>query len=200
MRNRTLGTRERDPVSEKEQCQANRPRCRRQAANSRATSLSLARIATRAFGHKLAHNHIEKVEQLLREVASDHDCESIEIGFFGGEPLLNAAFIFEVLKCATSVLHSTPTHSELNISFDASLITNGVLLTGTLFRQPRDAGIKRFEVTLDGTRQVHDSRRPFKSGETSFTSIMENLTSIATLLREDYTPGPSFAVMSILVI
>jgi len=88
------------------------------------------------------------------------------ITVFGGEPLLNSP----KQKAAIEYLLKKSSDAKLDISF----VTNGYNLVNyaDIFRDKR---IREIQVTLDGTRSIHDKRRFLKSGEGTFTEIVKGI-------------------------
>jgi len=119
--------------------------------------------------------------------------KSLDVDFYGGEPLLSRALIREIAgrlrTCADNV----------GRDFSFSLITNGTLLTEATVRELAGLGLKRAKVTLDGPRENHDVYRPSVSGAGSFDIIVENLRKVCDLIavgiggnytRENYRAFP----------
>lgn len=93
----------------------------------------------------------------------------LEVVWYGGEPLLAMETIAD-LTARFKVLCS-----EKQAHYHASIITNGTLLTGEVARRLRELDVASAQVTLDGPPEVHDRRRPYRSGGGSFNRILENL-------------------------
>jgi uncharacterized protein len=88
------------------------------------------------------------------------------VAFMGGEPLLNRG----VLHAATRYAIERAGDAGVNVSF--ALTTNATLLTAA------DADFldaNRFAVTIsvDGTREIHNLLRPFKSGRGSYDRVTD---------------------------
>lgn len=124
----------------------------------------------------------------------------LRINFFGGEPLINKRAIKDIsreLKAYTG---------KKDIDLSIWIITNGILLDKELIRDLAPLGLKRIKVTLDGTREQHDSKRRFKNGMGSFDIIMDNLKEIAGLVPisiggnyDDETKGSIPTLLDLLV-
>jgi uncharacterized protein len=63
------------------------------------------------------------------------------------------------------------------------MTTNGTLLTREVFLRLRSWGIRPM-VSMDGTKKLHDSQRPFKNGAPSWDTITDNLAKIGPEVRE----------------
>jgi uncharacterized protein len=94
--------------------------------------------------------------------------EKIEIGFFGGEPLLE----FELIREITEVIEGHP-------SFDASRVQLTVVTNGTIFSQEIAdfIGLHRmgFGVSCDGPPDVHDMFRRFHDGRGTAERVEETI-------------------------
>ena len=97
---------------------------------------------------------------------------TLELGFYGGEPLLNPKAIRLISKGLSEI--TKPMGIQLNIS----IITNGVLLDGELVDFLLPLGLKEIKVTLDGDREAHDAKRPYANGAGTFDTIFKNLLQL----------------------
>ncbi len=97
------------------------------------------------------------------------------ITIFGGEPFLNTpakkASIKKVIEGANAR------------KLDIAVVTNGYHITDFIDIL-KTARVREIQVTVDGTQQVHDSRRMLKGGEGSFNRIAEGVS----LLLENNIP------------
>ncbi len=96
--------------------------------------------------------------------------DEFRIGFYGGEPLLNAGLIRNAVKYAESVGTIPPVFA---------LTTNGALLTPKICDFLAE---KRFEtfVSLDGPAHIHDRYRKERNGAPTFEKVMKNLRLFRT--------------------
>lgn len=112
------------------------------------------------------------VERIARVQA-----RSVHVNWFGGEPLLN----LDVLCELSSRLRAEA--ARAGASYASLAITNGALLTRTVAERLAASGVGVVQVTLDGPRDVHDARRPFKGGQPSFDRIVANLREVGNAIR-----------------
>ena len=97
------------------------------------------------------------------------DVKSIDIGFYGGEPLLEIDKIKEtVCYIKENYPHKTVTHS---------LTTNGTIFTDKIIEFLFERGFNVL-VSLDGPKELHDMNRVFADGSGSFETVMKNLKYI----------------------
>lgn len=116
----------------------------------------------------------------------------LELLLFGGEPLLNPAGCLRLLRAFGARTQVT-----------AGMISNGVLLTRHTAARLADAGLGHVQVTLDGTRELHDTSRVPLNGRPTFDLILANVaaaqehTGLRFTLRVNVTPEvlPGLATM-----
>lgn len=92
--------------------------------------------------------------------------KAVAIALYGGEPLLNASMAKRVARDLNKLI------AEYGVKGELTLVTNG-----TVFNRDVEEVVSlvdTIQVTVDGPREVHNERRPFKWGGGSFDSIMEN--------------------------
>ena len=96
--------------------------------------------------------------------------KTIEINWFGGEPLIRAESIIEASTSIKSFSNSS------NISYVSSIATNGFLLTGDLSKRLHEAGVYLFQISIDGNKTDHDNSRFIKDGHSSYDVIIDNIS------------------------
>lgn len=105
----------------------------------------------------------------------DHssDAQSINIAFYGGEPLLNFGLIKRVVEYA-------------NYKFITKNIQYSMTINGSLLKEEIDSFLIEnnflLSVSLDGPQNVQDKHRRFNSnGKGTFQSVMENLMRLKNI-------------------
>lgn len=88
------------------------------------------------------------------------------ITLFGGEPLLPGKAYKQTIEAF--IKQCGKTNTEL------AIVTNGYHLDAYMDVLSQ-ASIREIQITLDGTGDVHNSRRPLKGGKPSFSKISDNL-------------------------
>lgn len=95
---------------------------------------------------------------------------SLDVCWYGGEPLL----AMDIIEALTADFMDIAKKHE--IPYDASMISNGYLLTRDVVDRLRDMRVNQIQITLDGPSHVHNRKRPLKNGKESFGRILENIT------------------------
>jgi uncharacterized protein len=97
----------------------------------------------------------------------------LDIGWFGGEPLLGWEVIEEL---APFFLERAAAHG---VAYRSRITTNGYLLTPELARSMLNWRILDYQITLDGLPETHNKSRPLQDGGPTFERILENLSAMA---------------------
>lgn len=84
--------------------------------------------------------------------------DSLHVDWYGGEPLLNIAFI----EVASDALQSLC--NELNVSYSASVISNGTCWPDDVSGFIRRHRIRQAQISFDGLKANHDKRRRYRRG------------------------------------
>jgi len=115
---------------------------------------------------------IPAISELIREYKKNEpNIMRVVVIWFGGEPLLNLKFILEASNCIKN------TCQELLLDYSGRIITNGVELN-KIIPHIKELCITDIQITLDGTRELHDSRRIRANGAGSFDTIISNIKKI----------------------
>lgn len=99
--------------------------------------------------------------------------QRLNVGWFGGEPLLG----LPAIRRLTPLLRDV---AEMNgAAITSHVVTNGLALTPPVARElASEHYVRHVEVTLDGPPRVHDARRHTKSGHKTFDRIWANLLAL----------------------
>lgn len=129
-----------------------------------------------SMGREIENQVGQFVENLIdREKGA---ISSLHVQWFGGEPMLAFNNIKYLTHIFTSICNSR------KIEYSAFMFTNGSLLKERLIPEIKKQKITEILVTLDGPRDIHNQRRPFKGGKgSSFDIIISNLKSIIPQIR-----------------
>lgn len=111
----------------------------------------------------------------------------VSISWYGGEPLLALNTIEYISKELQKALGEEETEGKTNQKLRASIVTNGYLLDERNAEiLSKECHVTSLHVTLDGPKDIHDRRRPYKGGSSSFDAIMGNLKSNAHFFERVY--------------
>lgn len=103
--------------------------------------------------------------------------KKLKVTWFGGEPLL-------ALKLIQSLSHSLrQLANRHSCVYEAFIITNGYLLNDYYIQILSQCQIRTVQISLDGDKSTHDSRRFLTNGGNSFNVILRNLKA---LLERDF--------------
>lgn len=114
------------------------------------------------------------VEAMSRAIVKKAETvDQLALAFFGGEPLLCADLVLRFSEEAFRGL------SARGLPYSASISTNGALLERELFEDLLDVGVVAYQISVDGSREVHDSQRVTISGAPTFDKIVKNLAGMS---------------------
>ena len=103
----------------------------------------------------------------------------LHVTWFGGEPLLG---IKQIRKLSAFILDFCKKH---NIYYYADITTNGYALTSSRCNiLVNECNIKRYIITIDGTADVHNKRRPLFNGAGTFDVIWNNIATLVNINAE----------------
>ncbi len=121
-------------------------------------------------GSVMSEDMCANVVALGRQRVSAND--SLHVTWYGGEPLIGKKVIGSLSEQLMAVCR------EKNSSYHAAIVTNGYLLDEENLRFLRDCRVSFVQITIDGPRDVHDGRRPLRSGRATYDTIMANIGRI----------------------
>ncbi len=108
---------------------------------------------------------LEIEEALLTFIQRFQPLSRLNIFWYGGEPLLK----FDTITRITEKI------LDWDLSYHASMVTNGYLLNDHVISELDNLKIKLIQVKIDGNEDTHNSRRRLKNGKGSYHQILENL-------------------------
>ena len=106
---------------------------------------------------------VKMVEGQVKTIASLH------VTWYGGEPLMNMPTVERLSRKFIEICEKHTIH------YSASMISNGYLLTPEIAKLLQELQVSRIQITLDGTAEIHNKRRPLSSGEGTFDTIVKNI-------------------------
>lgn len=136
---------------------------------------------------KMAPETIEHAIRFVDNVVTKRKIKSLQISWFGGEPLLYYdKVVLPVLTYTTNLC------KENDVQFGSDFTTNGYLLKEEMMEQFRQYNVTGLQITLDGAREQHDKIRYVSSTRGSYREIINNIImlcrhQIRVMLRINYT-------------
>lgn len=113
---------------------------------------------------------IRAVKQLIDRRAPTLDM--LNISWFGGEPMVANDIVMDISA------HAARAMQDAGGRFLGSMTTNGWFLDTDRMRKLTNLGVRSFQITLDGPRDMHNQTRVKGTGEGTFDRIWRNLTAL----------------------
>ncbi|WDF56224.1 radical SAM/SPASM domain-containing protein [Mucilaginibacter sp. KACC 22063] len=120
----------------------------------------------------LGEENMEALKKMIAKVVYEPHATpitKIRIEWFGGEPLIRKKVIEEFSDFVINLATAN------NIDYRASIITNGTLLDAKTYEILEKCKVENIQITIDGSKKMHDSLRFYISGKGTYDKIMENL-------------------------
>jgi uncharacterized protein len=95
------------------------------------------------------------------------------LSWFGGEPLLSYPQLLEMQTAVKSLC------DEAGTAFSSHITTNGYRLDPARAAALCEAGLRSYQITIDGPPDIHNSRRVLKGKGDSFKTVFGNLCNLA---------------------
>ena len=114
---------------------------------------------------------------------------SINIGFYGGEPLLEIHLIEKIMAYTQKRFREKDLREKFEVRF--SMTTNGYLLEGNIIELLVKNNVT-LDISLDGPREEHDKFRVTRGGKGTWETIMKNLETIRLKYPEYYENNIKF--------
>ncbi len=97
----------------------------------------------------------------------------VHIALFGGEPLLEASLLLLFLSSCRKEC------KRCGVEFSVSITTNGRLMADSILTEKLlQAGVKHFQITVDGTESAHNFTRPGLHGEATYGETLAGLANL----------------------
>lgn len=137
---------------------------------------------------KMSRGVIDAVRALLYRRAPE--LERLEIGWFGGEPLLAKEIIYEISEHASALAAK-----YAPLRYAANITTNGYFLDLKTAERLAQLGVDSYQISLDGPQEIHDATRRKAGTGGTFDRIWANLLELRNsdlklrvTLRVHFTP------------
>ncbi len=120
---------------------------------------------------QMARPVVEAVKALIQRRIFQLDVLSLE--WFGGEPLLAWPIIQEIQGFARELVRDHP-----KVRLLGSITTNASLLTRWRLDRLLELGVRKYQVSLDGSPESHDAMRQSLGGGGTFQVVWRNLLAM----------------------
>lgn len=132
------------------------------------------------FGCIYCYEGLEKSNRVIRDKTIDgikelvishaKELKRLRLTWFGGEPLLAYNKICQISRIII------PYCKTYGIEFRSDITTNGYALTQERIREMvYDLHVTNYIITIDGPENMHNHRRPLRSGNGTFRKIWNNI-------------------------
>lgn len=125
----------------------------------------------------------ETIDNFLSAIKDYHNTVGIKhfyAEWFGGEPFMT----YDVIVHVTNEL--VDFFEENHISYHFGATTNGSLLNKERINYLLEHRFDYFQITLDGSSEMHNKTRPYVNGQGSWEKICENLTLLNNKKNIDF--------------
>lgn len=136
---------------------------------------------------KLNEGKLKIILKSIENLIKVKSYKNIHISFFGGEPMMEYNLILFFLKDIKNVA------DKYNLSYSASVTTNGYLLTKNRMEMLCKYNCNFFQITIDGMNYTHDKTRILTNNGKTWKVIIENIkdciklnSNFKILLRTNY--------------
>lgn len=110
----------------------------------------------------------ETEEAVIAFIKKHKAVRRLSLVWYGGEPLI----VFEKIKRLNKRIE------ELDLPYSSFIVTNGYLLTQEVIDSLDSLKINRMQITLDGNKDTHDSRRHLIGGGATYDKIVSNIDKL----------------------
>ena len=121
----------------------------------------------------------QRISAFIKKFIEKSHIRHLSLGLYGGEPLLNFDQTYPIVQEVERFA------SEVGVHVDVSVVTNGTLITPDIARRLKELNTTEVQITLDGPKEVHDTRRITRDGRGTFDRIIE---SLRILKENEITP------------
>lgn len=123
----------------------------------------------------MSEDTVNRVLSFIKNQAKTYEATSIQITYFGGEPLLN----LDALKQIGINLKQFCLDNQ--IKYASNIITNGIALTKSAAILLAEIGVNFAQITLDGTRNTYRIAK----GVDAYNTVLNNIQSAVGILPID---------------
>ena len=149
--------------------------------NQNGISLTIAPTLTCNFDcpycyEKISSNIIddEVIESIYKCVDGNaRRNEDVYITWYGGEPLIAQNVVWDMSKKMIEICE------KYQVKYSSCMVSNGYLINNDIIQKLKESKIRCIQITLDGSPEVHNSRRKLKnSDKPTFDVILDNIKKL----------------------
>jgi uncharacterized protein len=126
----------------------------------------------------MSEETIDKIKKHLRLKIEEDKISSLNLSWFGGEPLL---YFYEVVYPLSK--YAKELCQKNNIPFIFTITTNGFCIDEKMIEKINEINLYGFQITLDGHRKRHNKIRNY-NGEPSYDQIIQNINLLCCNIEE----------------
>jgi uncharacterized protein len=141
------------------------------ACNLRCTYCYAGRKSASTMSREMGRRAID------RAIASTEKGGTLELGFFGGEPLLEPSLIAELIA------HAEEAAGRAGITLSLSITTNGTIADGDA-RAIMTRPDVHLAISFDGLPEIHDRHRQTAAGQGSSGRVLETVARLVDCGRD----------------
>lgn len=116
----------------------------------------------------------EAITHYVRKKLEAGSVKAFSVVWYGGEPLIEPGIIAGLSESFTEICR------DCGVRYTASIITNGYLADGDTAKLLKDCGVSFAQVTVDGSPEIHNSRRVLRASnaEGTYDRIIGGVNSL----------------------
>lgn len=116
----------------------------------------------------ITEENVEEVfEFIANQLSLNHSYHRISLVLFGGEPLLCTR------ECVSMCDKIREYCNSNSLDFESKIITNGILIDTEIIDTLILPNQMRIQITMDGVKDVHNSRRVHRNGKGTYDEILK---------------------------
>jgi uncharacterized protein len=120
---------------------------------------------------RMSRDTVMGIKALLDRRAND--LEKLQFSWFGGEPLIAKNIVLEISEYATGLVRKYP-----KLRYESDMTTNAYFLDHSTISSLAEVGVRFYQISLDGPRDIHDKSRIRADGSGTYDKIWQNLLAI----------------------
>lgn len=128
---------------------------------------------------KMSLDTIENIKRHIDYMIDKQKISALHLEWFGGEPFM---YLNEIIK--PIAIYAIEKCDNAGIPFLHSATTNGYFLQPKNIDKLSYLRFKRFHITLDGPKEIHDSVKYQKGCDSAFEKTLGNINNILTTIKD----------------